>query len=48
MTTADHLRENETSKNWDSRNRECTISSFTVCVKDLRILLAPALFYHYM
>lgn len=43
LTTADRLKENETSKNRDS-----TISSVTVRVKDLRIFLASALSFHYM
>ena len=48
LTTADRLKENETSKNRDSENRDSTISSVTVRVKDLRIFLASALSFHYM
>jgi len=45
LTIADRLKGNGTSKNRDSENRDCTVTSFTVCIKDLRILLVSALFF---
>jgi hypothetical protein len=40
LTTADRLTATGTSK-----DRDCTVSAFTVCVKDLRILSASTLFF---
>jgi len=45
LTTADRMRGNGTSKNRDLGTQDCTVSSFTVCIKDLRTLLASALFF---
>lgn len=39
LNTADRL-----TANGNSKNRDCTVSAFTVCVKDLRILLVSTFF----